>query len=392
VAVIIFNYLICFAWCTLKWVKKLVTSPKVTLFNLALRIPLVNKYLKKEQAKTKKGFEKKFKAKRKNQVKELPDQPWREDTIMNRVKVGMEESRKFYTNGGRLSSSVFCAKDEHWDFVGKVMRETIESNCLWASEFSGISQMEAEIIRMTLNLYQGPEDACGLCTSGGTESLLITMLACKKWAHANKGITKPNIVAPVTAHGSFDKGAFYFDIELRKVNLTKDFKVDLDRIRSSIDSNTILIVASAPDYGYGMYDPVPELASMAKSLGIFCHVDACLGSYINPFVKEAGFTQATPFDFSVDGVTSISCDPHKYSLGPKGCSVLMFRDGDLRRASFAPVSNWTGGFYVTPTLAGSRSGQIIAGTWAAIMKQGRIGFLENARKVLGAAKSIRQDI
>ena len=79
------------------------------------------------------------------------------------------------------------------------------------------------------------------------------------------------------------------------------------------------------------------------------------------------------FDFKAEGVTSISCDPHKYCYGPKGASVLMFRNKELRRHSFFSVSDWTGGFYVTPSMAGSRSGCIIAGTWAAMLKQGREG-------------------
>lgn len=94
------------------------------------------------------------------------------------------------------------------------MRETIESNPLWATEFANISQLEAEIIRMTLNLYNAPESACGLVPSGGTESILLAMLSYRQWGR-EKGVTKPNIVAPVTAHGSLNKACFYFDIELR---------------------------------------------------------------------------------------------------------------------------------------------------------------------------------
>ena len=44
-----------------------------------------------------------------------------------------------------------------------------------------------------------------------------------------------------------------------------------------------------------------------------------------PFMKEAGFPLA-PFDFSVEGVTSISADTHKYGFAPKGSSVILYRD------------------------------------------------------------------
>ena len=72
------------------------------------------------------------------------------------------------------------------------------------------------------------------------------------------------------------------------------------------------MVASAPEYGFGKYDPVKEIAALAKSYGIGCHCDCCLGSYINPFINELGYEEKLDFDFSVPGVTTISCDPHKY--------------------------------------------------------------------------------
>lgn len=115
---------------------------------------------------------------------------------------------------------------------------------------------------MTLNLFNAPQDACGLTTSGGTESILIAMLAYREWGR-QKGITNPNIVAPVTAHAAFDKACFYLNMELRKVPLKKDLTADVDKMRANIDSNTICIVASAPEYPFGGYDPVPEIAAMA---------------------------------------------------------------------------------------------------------------------------------
>ena len=123
-------------------------------------------------------------------------------------------------------------------------------------EFTNIGQMEAEIIKITLNLFNAPSSGCGVCTAGGTESILIAMLAYRQWGQ-KKGITKPNIVAPVTAHAAFDKACFYLGMELRKVQIGKDFKVALDSIESQIDSNTVCLVASAPEYPFGHFDPVP---------------------------------------------------------------------------------------------------------------------------------------
>lgn len=283
------------------------------------------------------------------------------------------------------------SKEEHWDFICEAMRENIESNPLHSVEFANIAQLEAEVLKMTLTLFNAPTGACGLTTSGGTESIILAMLAYREWGR-QRGITNPNIVAPVTAHASLDKGAFYLGIELRKVPLKKDLTADVEGMRRHIDRNTVCLVASAPEYPFGSFDPVPQIAELALSLGINCHSDCCLGGFINPFTEEAGFKLPSVFDFRLEGVTSISCDPHKFCYGPKGCSVVLFRSKELRRGTWCTVAGWPGGMYLTPTIAGSRSGAVITGTWAALLKQGRSGFLNQAKILLTAARNIREDI
>ena len=244
---------------------------------------------------------------------------------MKRISQGERETRSVHKDT-RVSGCVYCADDDHWQFVSKIMSGFITSNALHTDEFKMISHMEAEIIRMVANLYHGDQNSCGLFTSGGTESILLACLAYREKARAEKGVTKPNIVMSNSAHAAFDKACFYFDIEVRKVPVTKDCKCDLRALKGKIDSNTIAIVASNPDYPYGNYDPTPDIAKLAMKWGIGCHSDCCLGGFINPFVEEAGFRLPNYFDFRVPGVTSISVDPHKYAMGPKGCSVLLFRN------------------------------------------------------------------
>lgn len=57
-------------------------------------------------------------------------------------------------------------------------------------------------------------------------------------------------------------------------------------------------------------DDIVALGKIAQRNKIGLHVDCCLGSFIVPFLNEAGFS-IEPFDFRVPGVTSISCDTHK---------------------------------------------------------------------------------
>lgn len=57
----------------------------------------------------------------------------------------------------------------------------------------------------------------------------------------------------------------------------------------------------------------------------------------------------------------------------------MFRNNELRKQMLFAISDWNGGIYGTPCLAGSRPGNIIAGTWAALMKHGKEGYVEKTK-------------
>ena len=63
-------------------------------------------------------------------------------------------------------------------------------------------------------------------------------------------------------------------------------------------------------------DPIADIAALGKSLDVPVHVDACLGGFLIVFADKIGVS-LDPFDFRVDGVTSISADTHKFGYAPK---------------------------------------------------------------------------
>ena len=193
----------------------------------------------------------------------LPEEGWKADRILERIQAKANVSAKRYKDGGNLTGAVYTKDDAHWDFICDVMRASIVSNPLHIDEFLYVTQMEAEIIRWTLDLYNGGKDACGIVTSGGTESIILAMLAYREKAKAEKGITQPNIIMSETAHCAFDKGGHYFGLEVRKIPMTKDYRCDVKAIKRAIDSNTVCLVGSAPEYAFGNYEPIAELAAIA---------------------------------------------------------------------------------------------------------------------------------
>jgi glutamate/tyrosine decarboxylase-like PLP-dependent enzyme len=165
--------------------------------------------------------------------------------------------------------------------------------------------------------------------------------------------------------------------------------VDPARVAEAIDATTIAIMGSACNYGYGTIDPIAELAGLAADRGVGMHVDGCLGGFILPFGEELGY-DVPPFDFRVPGVTSISADTHKYGYAFKGTSTLLFRDKELRDAQYFHLPGWSGGKYMSPGIEGSRSGGLLAETWAAMVQLGREGYLSRARAIFSTAEVMKQ--
>jgi glutamate/tyrosine decarboxylase-like PLP-dependent enzyme len=120
-------------------------------------------------------------------------------------------------------------------------------------------------------------------------------------------------------------------------------------------------------------------------------VDGCLGGFILPWIERLGYA-VPPFDFRLPGVTSMSCDTHKFGYALKGTSVVLYRNKHLRRYQFFTAPDWQGGMYASPTFQGSRSGGLTAATWAAMVAMGEEGYLEAARAIMTAADKIRRGI
>lgn len=167
------------------------------------------------------------------------------------------------------------------------------------------------------------------------------------------------------------------------------YQVDTRRVARLINANTVLLVGSAPNFPHGIIDDIATLSKLAARHRIPLHVDCCLGSFLVPFLQQAGFATA-PFDFRLRGVTSVSCDTHKYGFAPKGNSVVLYRTAELRAYQYFVSPDWSGGVYASPGLAGSRPGALIAGCWASLMRVGEKGYLDACVRIVGTTKKILQ--
>ncbi len=319
----------------------------------------------------------------------------RESIIAELQGFAHDEDKMWET--GKCSGTMYCGDHTHYEFLGDAFELFAHVNALQRDMCPSMTKFEGEIIAMTLDMLHaeavtGTEPA-GLVTSGGSGSILHAVLAYREWAQKVRGIDNPNFVKPETAHPAFDKACHLLAIECRRAPVDPTtMTADVAEMAKLVDENTIAMVGSACNYGYGTIDPIAALSDLALERGIGLHVDGCLGGFILPWGQELGYPNIPVFDFRLPGVTSISADTHKYGYGLKGASVLGFRDKALRNSQYFLLTGWSGGKYASPGIEGSRSGGILASTWASLVSMGRDGYLGYARAIFDTAFAMQDAV
>ncbi len=321
----------------------------------------------------------------------LPEKGTPREVVINELLEMAKEEDAFWETG-KCSGTMYCGDHDHYAYLQQAFGLFAHVNALQRDMCPSATKFEAEIIAMALSLFHGEEVAgtkpAGLVTSGGTGSIAHAMLSYRELAKNERGIEHPKVIKPETAHPAFDKACHLFGIELLRAPVDPvTTQVDLDWVIEHIDKNTVALVGSACNYGYGTIDPISELSDIALDRGIGLHVDGCLGGFILPFGEMLGY-DIPPFDFRVEGVTTISADTHKYGYAFKGTSVLLFRDMKLRNSQYFYLTDWSGGKYCSPGMDGSRSAGLLAATWASMVHLGKEGYLKYAKMIFETAKEM----
>jgi glutamate/tyrosine decarboxylase-like PLP-dependent enzyme len=321
----------------------------------------------------------------------LPSEGVPRERLLDEV-TEMSEREDEPAKEGKISGSLYHGGEDHFRFLSEVYRRFAHVNVLQRDMYPSATKFESEIIAMALGLLNGDavEDgpACGVMTIGGSESLINAILVYRERGR-ERGITEPEIVIPVTAHVALEKGAHYLGVKTIHAPVDDEFRVDPAAVAEAINSNTVALVGTAGTYPHGVIDPIEALSDLALEHELGLHVDGCLGGFILPWAERLG-REVPKWDFRVPGVTSISADTHKYGYAPKGTGVMLYRNTELRHKQYFAYTDWPGGVYASPGVAGSRSGGLIAATWAAMLGLGESGYLELAGPICDTADALRE--
>ncbi|XP_038061565.1 sphingosine-1-phosphate lyase 1-like [Patiria miniata] len=366
---------------------------KMSFFKTFRSLPFIKQKIQKEIVKSKEAVFHSLNCMKAGEMylRSLPKKGMAESSVLRRIKNSYHAMDEIDWRKGKVSGCVYGGTEELSSLCAKVYKDFAWSNPLHPDVFPSVRRMEGEVVAMCLSMFNGGPDSCGAMTSGGTESILMACLACRERAR-ERGIEFPEILAPVSVHAAFDKAAHYFRMRLVHIPLDKKTQtVNVKAMKRAISSRTCMLVGSAPSFPFGVFDDIEAIAKLGEKYDIPVHTDACLGGFLIPFMDKAGFPVPL-FDFRLKGVTSISADTHKYGFAPKGSSVILYSNMELRRRQFFVAPDWQGGIYASPSIAGSRPGAIIAACWATMVHMGEAGYIDSTRKIIQTTRNMLTEL
>jgi tyrosine decarboxylase/aspartate 1-decarboxylase len=258
------------------------------------------------------------------------------------------------------------------------------SNLGDAGLFPGSRRLERDVVRELSNLLNC-ENGAGFMVSGGTEANLTAL-----WAARNRAnVSNPEVIVPESAHFSFEKICNILAIKIIHAGIGNDFRANPQEIEDRITQHTVAIVGTAGTSELGVVDPIPKLSEIALAHKVHLHVDAALGGLVIPFLEPDVQTQLA-FDFRLDGVKSLTVDPHKMGMSTIPAGTIIFRD----RAILECIRTDTP--YLTEaaqfTFAGTRSAASSAATWGVFDWLGREGFQKTVKGCMALTGFLSKEI
>lgn len=284
----------------------------------------------------------------------FPESGKNEKYIRARIQEAKEEDLNF--SSGRIFGSM-CT--EPLKIGEEVNSKFIEANLGNPGLCQGTKKLESEV-HDAIGSILGADDLHTLSVGGGTEGNILALW----WARTLTENKK--VVLPKSAHFSFQKACHLLDMEPVYVDLDEEYKTDLDDLEEKINDQTAIVIGIAGTTELGQIDPIEEMADIAGDN--FFHVDAAFGGLVIPFLNDIGYEMPN-FDFEVEGIDSLTVDPHKMGMSPTPLGLIYSRE-DTPVKIDSP--------YLTgkeqKTIRGTRSSSSIPAFWTTLNYLGKEGF------------------
>ena len=196
-----------------------------------------------------------------------------------------------------------------------------------------IVQLEENVTRWLCDLFDFPDGAQGILTTGGSMANLSAVVTAR---HARLGTNFLDGTYYVTdqAHGSNTKAATiagFGERNLRIVPTDDALRMDVDALASMVAADRaaglrpFMVMGAAGTTNTGAIDPLDAIADVASREELWFHVDAAYGGFFQLTERGRGMFQG------VTRADSVTVDPHKGLFLPYGTGGLIVRDREAMR-------------------------------------------------------------
>lgn len=244
--------------------------------------------------------------------------------------------------------------------------------------YAAVADLERRTVERLGDIV-GLEDPRGYIAAGGTEANIQAVRAARNLADT----ADPNVIAPASAHFSFEKAAEILDVELRTAPVDEAMRADPEAMAELADADTALVVGVAGSTEYGRVDPIPELGRVADDFDAQFHVDAAFGGFLLPFTDHE-------WHFDHAAVDTMTIDPHKAGRAAIPAGGFLARDGRTLDALGIETPYLESDAQVT--LGGTRSGAGVASAFAVIGDRWPDGYREDAARAMATTRWLADQV
>jgi glutamate/tyrosine decarboxylase-like PLP-dependent enzyme len=236
--------------------------------------------------------------------------------------------------------------------IGSMLASTLNINVTCWRSGPPATEMEHLTINWLKEMLGYPEQAMGLFVSGGSMANFAGMSAARS-AKAGTDVVHDGVAAVphrLTAYVS-DEGHFSIrkaagmlglgENSVRLVRTNDRQQVDLDHLEQCISQDAaaghlpFLVIANAGTTATGAFDPIGEIAQIARRHNLWLHVDAAYGGF-------AALAPSARHHFEhIAEADSVALDPHKWLYLPVGCGCVLYKDAATARAAFSHDADYT---------------------------------------------------
>ena len=222
----------------------------------------------------------------------------------------------------------------------------LNQNCNFWQLSPAANVIEQRVISWLSSLFDYPETAGGIITSGGSMASLVALATAIQdkcpgdFRKAGLQSLKSPLVVYTSeeAHRCVEKDAVILGLGLdnvRKIPVDGDFRMRIDLLDTAVQNDRnagkqpFCVVASGGTINTGAIDPLVDLADFCSRENLWLHVDGAFGALF--ILSEKIRSELRP----CRRADSIALDPHKLLFAPLEAGCLLVRDREKLRRAFS---------------------------------------------------------